>query len=255
LNTYKFARIQKLEFSALIKGTNVILGKYDAEALEISIWCDLLLDQESELSSIKEVNRVHPSAKELKKYLKKCKALLSIINSSSAVLDRAEVDQLTVHQAVVMPFLNTYVRNFYSDNQTKTEEKVAQMLFAIEESAALKTALQEVGMKVYFDELKVVHNNITLIKREIVTFKSELPKMRTVAIKNSGIKALNNLITSINLGIIKNPAVDYMPLVNELNAFLGKFIMLDRTRRTVSLRTAENKETVASSPTTSATVN
>ena len=79
--------------------------------------------------------------------------------------------------------------------------------------------------------------------------------MRTVAIKNSGIKALNNLITSINLGIIKNPAVDYMPLVNELNAFLGKFIMLDRTRRTVSLRTAENKETVASSPTTSATVN
>lgn len=51
-------RIQKLEFSAIIKGTNVILGKYNIEALlDISIWCDLLLDQESELSSIKEVNR------------------------------------------------------------------------------------------------------------------------------------------------------------------------------------------------------
>ena len=255
METYKYARIQKLEFSAIIKGTNVILGKYNTEALDISIWCDLLMDQESELSSIKEVNRVHPAVKELNKYRKKRRALLSIISTSSATLERAEVDQLTARQAVVVPFLKTYVRNLFAENLIKTEEKVDQMLQAIEENAALKTALQEVGMKDYFDELKVIQNNIALIKSEIVKFKSEIPKMRTVAIKNSGVEALNNLITSINLGIIKNPALDYTPLVNELDAFLGGFRMLDKSRRTVSIRTAENKKTVASSTTTSATVN
>lgn len=85
----------------------------------------------------------------------------------------------------------------------------------------MKTALQEVGMKDYFDELKVIQNNIALIKSEIVKFKSELPKMRTVAIKNSGIKALNNLITSINLGIIKNPAVGLYAVGQRIGCFSG----------------------------------
>ena len=253
MKTYKFVRIQKLEYPTIIKGTNVIVRKYDTEALDIKTWCDLLLDQESELSQITEVNRKHPAVKELNKYRKKRRALLSVINTTSAALDRAEVDQLTARQAVVLPFLNTYVRNVYSENLKKTEERVDQMLQAIEENTALKTALQEVGMKVYFDELKVIQTNITRIKSEIVKFKSEIPKMRTTAIKNSGIAALNNLITSINLGIIKNPGVDYTPLINELDAFLGEFRVLDKTRKTVAKRTAENKKTVASSTTTNTT--
>ena len=78
--------------------------------------------------------------------------------------------------------------------------------------------------------------------------------MKIPTIKKSAVKALNNLIVSIELGKIKHPELDYEPLINELNAFLGQYQSLDKTRRTISKKAAENKKTVASSTTTTATV-
>ncbi|MHB9057085.1 MAG: hypothetical protein ACYC2P_13220 [Paludibacteraceae bacterium] len=248
-----YGRIHKMETPTLIKGVNAILKNYDREALDIKIWCDLLLNQESELGEITEINRRNPAMKELNTYRKARRSLLSVINTHYSALERAQVNSLAAQLEVVIPFLNRFVRNLVSNNFKKMNEIVIQMLHIVNEDVSLQSALEVVGLKVYFDELNLIQNNITLCKSRIVKFKSEIPKMRTEAIKKEAVNALNNLIMSIELGKIKHPELDYTPLTNELNVFLGEFQALDKTRRTISKNSAENKKTAAMSPTTTAT--
>ena len=253
LKNNKYGRIHKMETPTLIKGVNAIVKKYDTVDLDLKTWCDQLLNQESELAELTEIILTHPAMKELKKQRKARKKLLGVVNIHYSALERAQVDSLTTQQEVVIPFLKQYVRNTITNNNKKMEEIVIQMLRTIEENEPLRMALQTVGLKVYFDELKMIQQNITLCKTKIVAFKSETPKMRTAAIKKSAVNALSNLIQSIELGKIRYPEKDYMPLTNELEAFLSEYQMLDKTRRTISKKIAENKKTVASSPTTDAT--
>lgn len=250
--TYNFGRLHKFETPTLIKGVNAILKNYDTEALDIKIWCDLLLDQESELGELTEINRKHPASKELKMLRKRRKLLLSVLNTHYSALERANVEQLKGHQEILIPFLERFVRNLVTNNYKKLEELVTQMLRNTDEDTEIQSALETVGLKIYFDELKMIQENIALCKSKVVKFKSEIPKMRTSAIKNSSVQALNNLIRSIELGKIKNPETDYSPLSNELDVFLGEFRVLDKSRKTRS-KTAETKKTAASSTTTTAT--
>ena len=155
---------------------------------------------------------------------------------------------------MVLDFLNRFIVDISANNYKKVDEKVSEIINAIEKDSSLQSAIAAVGMKVYFDELKVVQQKITSSQSIVVKFKSELPKTKIPTIKKSAVKALNNLIVSIELGKIKHPELDYEPLINELNAFLGQYQSLDKTRRTISKKAAENKKTVASSTTTTATV-
>ena len=245
IKVYSYGRIQKFEISTLIKGVNAIVKKYDTVALDIKIWCDLLLDQESELGEITEINRTHPAMKDLKKYRTLLRNILSVLNTHLSALKRAQVSTLSPQQEVVVPFLDRSIRNIVTSNFKKVEEKVIQMIHEVEQNSELQAALEVVGLKVYFDELKLVHNNVALCKMKMVTFKSETPKMRTAAIKSSSVKALTNLIRSINLAIIKYPEKDYNPMTNELNVFLGEYQSLDKSRRTMSKKSAEIKKTAA----------
>ena len=254
MEVYEYGRIQKFETPTLIKGANVILGKYDTEALDIKTWCDLLLDQESELSEVTEVNRKHPAMDELKIYRKERKTLLGVIKIQSFALERSRIGSIITQQKVVLDFLNRFIGDISANNYKKVDEKVSEIINAIEKDSSLQSAIAAVGMKVYFDELKVVQQKITSSQSIVVKFKSELPKTKIPTIKKSAVKALNNLIVSIELGKIKHPELDYEPLINELNAFLGQYQSLDKTRRTISKKAAENKKTVASSTTTTATV-
>ncbi len=248
----RYGRIHKYETPTLIKGVNAILKNYDTEALDIKTWSELLLDQESELGEITEINRKHPASGELKTLRKARRHLLSVINTHYRALERAQVDSLKAHQEVLVPFLDRYVRHIIVSNYKKLDEVVSQMLGEAAIVPELSPALEAVGLKVYFDELKMVQDNIALCKSKVVKFRSEIPKMRTAAIKESSVNALNNLIKSIELGRIKNPETDYTPLSNELGVFMGEFQSLDKARRTRSKK-AEIKKTAASSTTTTAT--
>ena len=248
-----YQRIHQNESSTLINGVNAILGNYDTVALDIKTWSDQLQNQGSELNAVTEINRKHPAMDDVKIHLKDRKSLLGVLKTQSLVLERLPIGSISSHQAKVLVFLKRFVRNINTYNYKEVDKIVAQMFRLIEEDEALRLSLAEVGMMVYFDELKVIQEKIILCQTTVVKFKSELPKEKTATIKKSAVKALNNLIESIELGKIKHPELDTTPLTNELESFLSEFRSLDKTRRTIAKKTAENKKTVASSPTTSAT--
>ena len=250
-----YQRIHKNESSTLINGVNVILGKYDTEALDIKTWSDQLLNQGSELNEVTEINRRHPAMDEVKIYRQGRRSILGVMKTQSYVLERTRIDSITSHLTVVLEFLKRFVRDINTYNYKEVDKIVAQMIRLIEEDATLRTSLAEMGMMVYFDELKVIQEKINLCQTTVVKFRSEIPKKKTATIKKSAVKALNNLIESIELGKIEHPELDTTPLTNELESFLSAYRSLDQTRRTIARTTAENKETVASSPTTTATAN
>ena len=253
MKKYNFQRIHKNESSTLINGVNAILGKYDTVALDIKAWSDDLLNQGSELNEVTEINRKHPAMDDVKIHLKDRKSLLGVLKTQSLVLERLPIGSISSHQAKVLLFLKRFLRDINTGNNKEVDKIVVQMIRLIDEDEALRLSLAEAGMKVYFDELKVIQEKLIACQSTIVQFKSEIPKTRAIEIKKSAVKTLNNLIESIELGKIKHPELDTTSLTNELQTFLGDYWTLNQTRRTISKRTAENKKTVASSTTTDAT--
>ena len=248
-----YERIKKYESSTLIKGVNAILSKYDTEALDIKTWSELLLKHGKEFDKETEINRRHPAMDDVKIYRKQCKKLLGVIMTQSSALERIQIDSISSHRIKVLNFLKPYRRDIGTNSYKKVDEIVSLIIRLIDEDASLRLSIAEVGMKVYFDELKVIQEKLIACQSTIVQFKSEIPKTRAIEIKKSAVKTLNNLIESIELGKIKHPELDTTSLTNELESFLSEFRSLDKTRRTIAKKTAENKKTVASSPTTSAT--
>jgi len=253
MKVFKFGRIHKMETPTLIKGVNAIVKKYDTEALDIKTWSELLLKHGKEFDKETEINRRHPAMDDVKIYRKQCKKLLGVIMTQSSALERIQIDSISSHRIKVLNFLKPYRRDIGTNSYKKVDEIVSLIIRLIDEDASLRLSIAEVGMKVYFDELKVIQEKLIACQSTIVQFKSEIPKTRAIEIKKSAVKTLNNLIESIELGKIKHPELDTTPLTNELESFLSEFRSLDKTRRTIAKKTAENKKTVASSPTTSAT--
>lgn len=130
-------------------------------------------------------------------------------------------------------------------------EKMFQIL-KLTESAETNTLLTDLGLMVYLTELSEVQNRILLIEKQVSEKKStkKFVNRRELAFKAR--ELFRNLLSAIELAVVLNPETDYRPLISELNVVLGDYQAKINSRTTRRQNTIK-KETVALSPTTTAT--
>lgn len=237
----------------MIKGATALLSKYDAEALDLKIWVERLQAQETELVGIKKIVRTDPAVKnELEKYRRRRKRLLAVLSTYLLGMNKAMIDLSDSGLHRVITFLNGHLSGIAADNGKKLDEKVLQLIQEYDTDETLRTALSEAGVQRYLDELKAVQENIISCKAALVEFRGKQPRVRTNEIKRRSVVLLNELLAAIELSQIRHPEKDYLPLKNELNAFLSEYKALDKTRRTLSRKATEEKKSAALSGKTSA---
>jgi len=116
----------------------------------------------------------------------------------------------------------------------------------------LKQAATTTGINEYVDELDVLKKRIELNCATRNADNSARRMKNELNLKPSILSAISNLLKAIDLAQVHNTAVDFTPLIAELNQFFVPFMALTRSRSTRN-KNADIKKTAASSSTTTAT--
>lgn len=227
-----FSRVRKLEFPELVNGVVSIVGKYDPAALHIEGMYNLLLEAQPQVSNLKVIYKKHPESAVLKGLRLKRKDLLMGIQNHVKGLAKARVASMTDEIDRVLPFAEKYFSNILNDNSKTATERIKQMFLDLEADAGLKAAVTKVGLGIYLDELDSLQQSFrnSIVKRRATAATEARPQTKQV--KSDVGVALSDLVDAIELAYKEFPAVNYMPMVNEINKLFNEYLSDIKARST-----------------------
>ncbi len=235
LKTIPYSRLLKLENPQLAGELIGIIDKHDAEELKIKEIYDLFLAQMPNIDALKVPKGKYPFTPKIDRMRSKLRLQVRSIRLRLEVVEKndptGEDSGVLLLKVEIPRFLENLNK---SRNESIKLQKVSQFLKEIQENEALSEAISENGFVELIDTTKATLSAITRQLDERDTFLSAQPKVKTGELLNEVRPAIKNLIQEIHLAPLKNPAIDYAPLFNELNELFGKY------RRNVNMRKAYN---------------
>jgi len=254
LVVFSLSRVRKSEFPEIMSAILDIVKKYDPVALKIVGMYNLLL----ELVPLLQIYTVkydgNSIPKDLKVVRKQYEKLLGSILKQLKLIEDAGLAVTAQQAKLAVPYLRSYLKNITKASTTANTGSVKQLLLNLEDNDPIKTAMDALGLTVYFDELRTyqqIMNQETDTFRETLSVRSEFSNLKvTEQITN----AIRNLLTSIELAKVEHKELDYMPMITELNVLLTAKQSVVKSRNTRRKNSeAKKTTTVALSTTTTAT--
>ena len=227
-----YSRLRKLEISELVKNVILIVSRHGPAALFIADMYALLVEVQPLLLRLKVPFGSQPLSGELRVMRKTRDNLLGAILKQASSLGRGIVGAYSAQVVLVLPFVRQYLGGIAANNSLIKTEKINQMFIALNENPTLKAALTTVGLKAYFDELKSLQESMFSLVDQRRTLLAARPKMETVELKKEIVMVLTNFFQSVELARFAHLEVDYMPLINEINASLITYNSQIRARDT-----------------------
>ena len=235
----RFSSLWKVELPELADRLITIVEKHDPETLEIKATFDLLVGQKPQINLLEVPFGPHPITKKLKRLRKQRKAFASGINNRLKTIEKGGKTNAIEHLEVLQPVAIRFLSELSRANNKVTSQRVTQFLEQILMRPELSDATEALEMSSDIQDLQVVHANLGDEYDKRTQSNSVRPKGMTSTYVNSVITAINNMFKDIELAQVKNPALDYNPLVDELNEELVSFGKLINARASYNKRKAE----------------
>lgn len=255
----KFYNLHKLEFANMANGVIEILKKYDLKALNIEVIATRLLNKQPDVDELIVWYNENPFSDDIGKLRKERSKYLIAVNALLKSKEIVEIGSQKEFLKLVSPVIRHHLNGLSASNDKVVTESIGKFFEAVDANASLKEALAALGFDEYLTKLKSIQEEIDLLCKKRVTSFSERTKMRTVEIKQSVVREMENLFQRIKLAKLENPDLDYDSLSNELNAWLAPYqsLMKNRDKRfkkkELFKTEEEDKKTVALSGKTTAT--
>lgn len=231
------SKMLKLEIAELAEEVISVVQKNDPELLLIKPVFDLLVAQKSLISKLKVPYGVDPYLLELKPAREEMLLLASKINLkvrlASKRMDPKEMHVIQTSTKRHLRYLNR------SRNRTEVNQKIAGFLDDVENDENLQAAITQ---------LDLLEDVMTLGKalddvREIISNRSAKlstrTKISTRELKRVVYGLIEDVFKEIEVAQLRNPDIDYKPVVNELNVVSRKY------RLQITLRDHSNKRKAA----------
>ncbi len=250
LVNFSFYRIRKSEYPEIMNAILEIVKKHDPVALFIQGMYNLLLELTPLLDNLTLKYRSHPLVKELEVLRKTRDHLLSAILSQLTAIEKAKISSLILYSETAVPYLRSYLDGIGFENSTVKTGRIDQLLTNLENNDTMNVALSSLGLQVYLVELKACQLSINQGESRRIEDLSVRIKQNTLITEDKIAFAVKNLFNAIELARIEHTEIDYMPLINELNAMLSTKQMMVKSRITRSKNILTDKTTTAASSTT-----
>lgn len=229
-----YQRFHKSEFRNLVKELLTVVGSFPLLAVFIKIWRDRLKDVDGQLDTLNVRRGKHPDTTELVKTRNKSLDLIKSILSQVRTLQRAnlesQVNNLLLVNAFVLQYLKPIVKADWSDRTFNLDK----MFIALGNDSRLQDAVENLNMKLLFDELKSLIDNQETIKETRRVSLRRRKKTNTNEVRAAVTIALQELFASIELAQIEHPEADFTEMVNGINQSLNFYISQAKTRKTLN---------------------
>ncbi len=250
-NYSSISDFRKYELTEILESISGIVASHNPETLGVNGMYELLIAQRAEVNKLKEEPRGYPMQNRYKELVRQRDKLVVAIRSGIKAIEKAALTTQTENSTVVIPIIRRYLNEFRKLNLTERLEKSAVLLKEID-TTERNVALEALGLKVYFDELRLLQTELTEhaagSKSAVISFR----KSQTHSVKKAVTGAIRNMFKAIELAAIDHPDKDYTELIQEINNYLSNYSIAAKARETRKVN-ALNNATVASTPTSTAT--
>ena len=237
-----YSKLLKLEVYKLAKEMSRVLGNHDAEVLKIGEMETLFSGLTPKIDALKVYERGHFITPKLKSPREKRNLYVSALAFQLKVITKEDLTGEDDAVLMIRKALNRFFEKLSeSKNETIKNSKVEQFLDEIKQDVALNTALSENGFNDITNNLESSLTNLEYFLNTKLTSLSGRVKVKTNDLKKPVIEGIKNVMSEIKLAKLKNPALDYRPLIAEMNELLSHNAFLINRREADNKRKAEER--------------
>lgn len=236
------SRLLKLEVKAYAEDVIRIVEIHDPEVLKIDKIFDLLKGKSEDIKLLVVPYRGHHLTKRLKRLRDKRSLYVSTIHFELKKVRRLDV---TGDDNAVLKVENEITRFLdklaNSKNELVMHQRIVQFINEVKENGELSEAIESLGFLVHLDDLESTLTETLEVLNERESSTSERPNVNTSDLKKSVLTAIGNVFDEINLQQLKNPELDYGPLIGQLNEMLNNLAILINKRKLHNEKKAAQK--------------
>jgi len=249
---FQFTRLRKSEFRSTFGELISIAEKHDPEALHIEAALSRMKDALREVEKLEIPERKNPMTLALNDARDKRNKLVMYMFAQTRTHLNGTNEAMKAAAEVFMPFIKRILDDFKRMDYSTQDTHENLFFIELDATAALRNAAGTLGLMTTIESLRQTGETVRetyQLKREIT---SERLKMKTDEIKKRLSVMMIDFLTYIELVSADYPALDYTPLINELNVAI-KAQRLKLLNRSKNRRQTEQPENVvtgnASAPT------
>ncbi len=241
------------EIPGMVNGVTGVVKKYNPVTLGVKPFFDLLVEQESQLEPFSDPRVSHPLTPVIKDDRKRAKELAQAIVIQAKAVEKGKLPTVSEAAFMIVPLIKKYLYKIALNNSKSLDKSVKSFLAALKDNEALNNASTTTGIDQYVDELKLIYNRMDINTETRRADNAGRRMIKEKKLRGSILGALTNLLKAIDLAQVHNTAVDYTPVIAELNELFVPYRSLTRSRSTRNKNAEIKKQAAASSPTTTAT--
>lgn len=237
----RLSKLWKLERVEYVNQVIKIVDEHDPEALKISDMYNLLVARQPEIDQLNVRYRAHPMTVSIQ-HLRSLRGLHISNILGRLKLVRKEKGDLDGDVRLVRTEIDRHFGNFRSSkNEAIKIQKVDKFNTAVEASQELEEALSELGFTSLMNDLRSVHSRIKSNSELRNKSIAARPQTKTNDLQKVVDDSIVNLFTDIRLAMLRNPEINYNPLIADLNKVTLNFDNYINIRIGQSERRAEEK--------------
>lgn len=237
----RLSKLWKLERVEYANQVIKIVDEHDPEALKISDMYNLLVARQPEIDQLNVRYRAHPMTVSIQ-HLRSLRGLHISNILGRLKLVRKEKGDLDGDVRLVRTEIDRHFGNFRSSkNEAIKIQKVDKFNTAVEASQELEEALSELGFTSLMNDLRSVHSRIKSNSELRNKSIAARPQTKTNDLQKAVDDSIVNLFTDIRLAMLRNPEINYNPLIADLNKVTLIFDNYINIRMGQSERRAEEK--------------
>lgn len=237
----RLSKLWKLERVEYVNQVIKIVDEHDPEALKISDMYNLLVARQPEIDQLNVRYRAHPMTVSIQ-HLRSLRGLHISNILGRLKLVRKEKGDLDGDVKLVRTEIDRHFGNFRSSkNEAIKIQKVDKFNTAVEASQELEEALSELGFTSLMNDLRSVHSRIKSNSELRNKSIAARPQTKTNDLQKVVDDSIVNLFTDIRLAMLRNPEINYNPLIADLNKVTLIFDNYINIRIGQSERKAEEK--------------
>ena len=237
----RLSKLWKLERVEYANQVIKIVDEHEPEALKISDMYNLLVARQPEIDQLNVRYRAHPMTVSIQ-HLRSLRGLHISNILGRLKLVRKEKGDLDGDVRLVRTEIDRHFGNFRSSkNEAIKIQKVDKFNTAVEASQELEEALSELGFTSLMNDLRSVHSRIKSNSELRNKSIAARPQTKTNDLQKAVDDSIVNLFTDIRLAMLRNPEINYNPLIADLNKVTLIFDNYINIRMGQSERRAEEK--------------
>ncbi len=250
LSLYPLHHLRNEEFPDAVEYVLDIVEKHHPAELNIERFYNLLMEKRSLLESFSDKSDSGSYRSEIIEERKQRMQLIQAIVWHIKAANKAAIGTLADARSKVNPWVENHLSEISTRNIKATNRKIGDFLREYDENAELVPAATALGIHDYVENLKALQHSV---KAKIDVRTAENAEKRALNRRFNRkelIAAMKNLFSAIDLARVEHTAIDYSPLINELNETLSTYHALVKSRSTRAKNSADKKETTAELSTT-----